>query len=256
MLGINAQRVIAQTNIVDSATSDGNHNYAIDGNGGTFYSNDYSNAKKVDLTIYLSKTVQAAKVSIVCNLAGIILEDYYTTNQSEEDVYYINPNNGDGFSSIHLSSLTTTLYMIKEIEVYEISLDEVSLSYNYDAAGNTTDRSIVLSVSKNALASYDGSTGEELTDTLETKQEYYEDVFATHTVHIYPNPTQGQLKVEIPDLEPSQRTSIKVYTAQGNIVYSSQQTGESIDLINQANGLYLLEIDLNGEKRTWRIIKE
>lgn len=118
--------------------------------------------------------------------------------------------------------------------------------FEYDAAGNRSSRSILLFKSVNI----------ENTDSLSTLKTF-EDQIGNLKVKIYPNPTQGLLKVEIPVQEEISAT-ITVLTIQGALVKKLQVSGAitEIDLRSQSPGVYLMQISIGEAISEWKIIKE
>lgn len=118
--------------------------------------------------------------------------------------------------------------------------------FEYDAAGNRITRSILLFKSANI----------ENTDSL-SNLKTYEDLIGNLKVKIYPNPTQGLLKVEIPIQEKASIT-ITVLTIQGALVKKLQVSGAftEIDLRSQSPGVYLMQISIGEAVSEWKIIKE
>jgi len=122
-----------------------------------------------------------------------------------------------------------------------------AVSYGYDAAGNRISRVITLPPSKAPQAE---PTGEE---------KVYGEVLKDFTVKIYPNPTKGEITVEIEQLPEGKTASLRLYSAQGKFIL--QRTGlrggsESLNIGNQPKGIYLLKIATKDSSTEWKIIKE
>ena len=118
--------------------------------------------------------------------------------------------------------------------------------FGYDAAGNRSTRSILLFKSANI----------ENPDSL-LNLKTYEDQIGNQKVKIYPNPTKGLLKVEIPVQEETSAT-ITILTLQGALVKKLQVSDlyTEIDLRSQPSGVYLLRISIGELISEWKIIKE
>lgn len=78
-----------------------------------------------------------------------------------------------------------------------------------------------------------------------------------HRITIYPNPTEGQLCVEITGEGSLEGASITIYGISGSIIYYNceLQNSNEIDLTPCQNGMYLLVIRIDGDTSTWKIIK-
>lgn len=115
------------------------------------------------------------------------------------------------------------------------------ISYAYDASGNRTERVMVLTKSATV------TTQEVFTDTVKERQ-----------VKIYPNPTKGLLKVEIPESEDIKNCTISINSiASGRLVMKKKATFPTtdIDISSQQDGFYIMVIDIDGHYTTWKIMK-
>lgn len=76
-------------------------------------------------------------------------------------------------------------------------------------------------------------------------------------ITIYPNPTQGQLRVEITGTDFFEGASITIYGASGSVVYynNTLDAVNDIDLTPCPDGIYLMIIRMSGETSSWKIIK-
>ncbi|MGB4415046.1 MAG: T9SS type A sorting domain-containing protein [Paludibacter sp.] len=120
-----------------------------------------------------------------------------------------------------------------------------NMSYIYDLTGNRTDR--VINLGQRA------KQGQDNADSQTVK-----DVIAGHDIKIYPNPTKGQLAVEISGYSDQSFAEAGLYDVSGKLI-KSQKIGSSIvtfDLGAKPLGIYLLHIKLNNELLTYKIIKE
>ena len=123
---------------------------------------------------------------------------------------------------------------------------QTTFSFTYDAAGNRLSRIIPLK-----------SASIENKDTLANNQLTFEDLIGNRPVKIYPNPTKGLLKVEIPFTdEPS--ATLKIFSLQGGLVISKDVSSvfTEIDLSNQPAGMYILRIGIRELTSEWKIIKD
>lgn len=118
-----------------------------------------------------------------------------------------------------------------------------TVNYSYDSAGNRVKREIVLQKAP---------TRSESTNTVLSES------FSRKDVKIFPNPTYGELTVEIKGLDNSDSCLINIYSLAGQCILSSSSGYQTatFDISRQPNGIYILEILLNGEKATWKIIKK
>lgn len=114
-------------------------------------------------------------------------------------------------------------------------------------AGNRIKREIVMSASR-AMAKK---------QSFES-QDFFSERLREHSVKIYPNPTQGNLKISISGLDNSDKCHLGVYSTQGTqiLAFDVNSDNANVDISNQPNGVYLLQITVNGKSTTWKIIKK
>lgn len=119
------------------------------------------------------------------------------------------------------------------------------IGYSYDSSGNRVERTIVLETVKKAKASPEIENS--FTDNIDERN-----------VKIYPNPTQGQLRVDISRLDEGDKCTLSLYSISGYLIFTDSNAGTTncIDISNQKNGLYLLKITVNENTSTWKIIKQ
>lgn len=136
-----------------------------------------------------------------------------------------------------------TLVMLLIAAVPLIAFSQSKLHYSYDNAGNRIKREIVVKTKS-------------LPD--ESDPEYYSEMLSDKDIRIYPNPTEGHLKVEIAGWDNSDQGSLQLYNAVGQLILN-QRMGSSyteLDISSRTNGLYILHITLNGKETSWKIIKK
>lgn len=128
-----------------------------------------------------------------------------------------------------------------------VSHAQTTVGYTYDAAGNRVNRTILLP---------SPSGGQKIPPS--SKDRMYSDRILENTVKIYPNPTDGELKVSIAELKSTDSGSITVYTTQGTQILQTNQISSEvvINLYDQPSGMYLLKITINNNSTTWKIIKK
>lgn len=116
------------------------------------------------------------------------------------------------------------------------------IKYAYDSAGNRIERTIELK-----------------TKSAEAEPEmFFTEELAKRTIKIYPNPTDGFLKVEIENIE-----NVKNCTITISVLGTGKQVKKiktklpvtDIDISNQPFGVYIMLIDIDGEYTSWKIMK-
>lgn len=135
------------------------------------------------------------------------------------------------------------LVMLLIAAVPLIAFSQSKLRYSYDNAGNRVKREIVVKTKS-------------LPDSSDP--EYYSEMLSDKDIRIYPNPTEGHLKVEIAGWDASDQGNLQLYNAAGQLILN-QRMGSSyteLDISSRTNGLYILHITLNGKETSWKIIKK
>ena len=120
-----------------------------------------------------------------------------------------------------------------------------TIAYRYDAAGNRISRTILLSTISAPAP-------------LEKEQPVvYTEVFADIQLKIYPNPTDGLVKVEISNLPEGQTAQIRLYALSGQLIttYNNVYKAADINLSGQPAGVYVMNITAGEYRTEWKIIK-
>ena len=130
-----------------------------------------------------------------------------------------------------------------------------TIVYTYDESGNCT---------KQAPASSQGGlksaiTGDADNEDVVAKPNDFDVILMTegNSIKVYPNPTDGQFQVELNGYEDDlSKGVISLYSSQGRLVVklSKLQQLNSMNLSNQANGTYVLKINIGGKAFTHKIV--
>ena len=135
---------------------------------------------------------------------------------------------------------------MKRVNVFFFVIFSLSLSaqkkvmYVYDAAGNRIKREILFeqSQSKSQVVAY--------SDMLDEKE-----------IKIYPNPTEGELRVEIFNELKKTEGIVTVHGNNGAMIYTTPiiNGSASLDISSCPNGLYILHVKIGDCVLSWKIIK-
>jgi YD repeat-containing protein len=129
------------------------------------------------------------------------------------------------------------------------SLDAAStyIKYTYDASGNRISRTIEMDASKSSEA--DGTKSAPVVE--------YTDQLAETEITIYPNPTQGRLTVKIANISQDASGSIALFDMNGRQILRQESivTSNELDISEQPIGTYLMQIMIDEESTSWKIIK-
>ena len=120
------------------------------------------------------------------------------------------------------------------------------LSYAYDAAGNRTSRTIVL-----------GTRSADVTAN-KTDSVFFEEMLAEKQIKIYPNPVEFELTISIDGYESAMRGEYSLFNITGAMLLRNRISGTTthVDMSRYSKGTYILNIQLNGQPTSWKIIKQ
>jgi len=134
------------------------------------------------------------------------------------------------------------------------------ISYNYDAAGNRISRTILFE-NNTSLRTAMAEDDKENDDIYEENLEYYSEkgIQQEAKILIYPNPTQGQLAVEITNITDEAKGDILLMTQSGQLIEKKSITKDNrieFNLSDQPSGIYLMNVQIDKTVSTWKIIKK
>ena len=122
------------------------------------------------------------------------------------------------------------------------------VQFTYDKAGNRTGRAIVLqsrSAERRGLEQADSTIA------------VYTDIFADLTLNVYPNPTHGQLRIELVGLPEGDAFQYMILSSGGNIIVQDETTDNPVDadLSECVPGLYILKLFYKSTEEDFKIIR-
>lgn len=133
-----------------------------------------------------------------------------------------------------------------------IALSGQAIHFNYDESGNRVKRYIVLGKGS--------SSGDETSKKYEesNKSAEFTDKLEELTIKIYPNPTRGQLSVEINGLGIDETVDYQLFSQSGILLGTNKKNGFyfTIDMGQYPGGLYILRLMIEGKISQWKILKE
>jgi hypothetical protein len=87
-----------------------------------------------------------------------------------------------------------------------------------------------------------------------------QEVFISEGIHYYPNPTSNDVKVHVGGKD--QKVKVSVFNTAGALIYTQEQTIEDvtrkteIDLSKQQTGTYVIVMESETVRKTFKIIRE
>ena len=110
------------------------------------------------------------------------------------------------------------------------------ISYGYDASGNRTSKGVSVNPGDTIIIGPGGPI----------------------TLSVGPSPTQGTVTVSLSSWDRGNTYSVNIYGIAGQRVTSkvSNSAVTTLDISSQADGVYIVEVDLGERKESVKIIKE
>lgn len=124
------------------------------------------------------------------------------------------------------------------------------ISFGYDEMGNRVRRNVVTLKSAHVDKNSDTIT--------DSKVNRFEEDLGNKKIIVHPNPTKGQLLVEIQGYEKETESSLYLYNLSGKLLktVSPANANVPLDMSQFPAGIYILKIKLGEEVSEWKIIKE
>lgn len=119
-----------------------------------------------------------------------------------------------------------------------------TIQYDYDDAGNRTSRTIYFPRKANPNPTQD--------------QQTFSDALGESKIAIYPNPTKGEMTVEMQNRPESADAQIALYDLTGKTVYQSNVAAQTtrVNITELPGGTYIMKILIGDKISQWKIIKE
>ena len=138
------------------------------------------------------------------------------------------------------------LILFLVIVLHSSLMAQTKVCYTYDNSGNRTSQST--SCGKSTPATPDSTL----------KSQPIAETLGEIKISIYPNPTQGQLLVNITNLPPATQGEITLYDLTGKLLFKQNTIQEStlFDLSNQPKGIYIVGIRAGDKLGRWKVIKQ
>lgn len=128
------------------------------------------------------------------------------------------------------------------------------VEYGYDAAGNRILRKVITLQKKSGSAA--AAAGDQPVEV--PAPEIYGDLPGERKVVIYPNPTQGMLRIEFRGYGDMAGIRLLLYNVQGRLLWQAGRVEPSgtLDMSAYPAGMYILQMTEGKAKSEWKIIKE
>lgn len=126
---------------------------------------------------------------------------------------------------------------------------QTNFGFTYDASGNRLTRAVILLKSATIPS-----------DSLQAKQaeKISEEQIGLQKTLIYPNPTKGLLRIDLPALT-QQEAIISLYDSNGRLIIQQHavELNNELNLYTYPSGIYIMSIQIGqNDRKEWKIIKE
>lgn len=134
------------------------------------------------------------------------------------------------------------ILLLSAMTIVPSAINAQQVSYSYDATGNRISRSSVVNAPQ-------FSSGRNISKSVSS--------FLQQTLSVGPNPTSGLLGIRLSQWNDTDNCSLLLSNTSGQVLIQQAMTSAdaTLDLSTFPKGYYLLRVDLNGEKNTYKIIK-
>lgn len=123
-----------------------------------------------------------------------------------------------------------------------------NVSYTYDAAGNRTGRSIAATQ----------RSSDQPVEKVAKATTSISDTLADFSVKIYPNPTEGKVRIDINNLPVGEKANLNLYNVSGHLIVSKKNVTSSteINIHGHHKGVYILKVIAGKQQKEWKIVKK
>lgn len=126
---------------------------------------------------------------------------------------------------------------------------QLNYGFTYDSRGNRVTRALIVLKS-----------GAIPTDTLQAKkiEKPLDDLVGLQKTRIYPNPTKGLLRIDMPALT-EQEAIISLHDSNGRLIIQQPavELNNELNLSTYPSGIYIMSIQIGrNDRKEWKIIKE
>lgn len=158
-----------------------------------------------------------------------------------------------------LKAFLIVVFIILGISI-QAQNDVFEYRFEYDANGNRVQRNIIhitkreSLIANNNIDESNNTSEDEILDRAKIPVIKFNNLDAI----VYPNPTKGQLIIELLNFDEVNNGMILISDMQGRVIFSQKKIDKrtAIDLSNQPAGNYLLRINANKLQKEWTILKQ
>lgn len=156
----------------------------------------------------------------------------------------------------NIIKLLNFIILLSVLSIYSAFSQTNKVIFAYDNAGNRISR--ILDVGGTKSTAEDDFFNEETNEFINKPDKRFTDKLGELDIILYPNPTAGQVIVEIANLPDEMNCRIELYNLDGKIIIQKQNLTEytDIDISSSPYGTYILRIISGDDVCEWKIIKK
>jgi hypothetical protein len=150
----------------------------------------------------------------------------------------------------------TLLFMI--LAFFPHFLYTQTIHFEYDAAGNRESRTIILNQLKSEKDTTILSEAQLKEELAKIESQFNSEKLAEGTIKIFPNPTEGELRIKLENISNTEGINLQLYSPTGSLLQSKQIDSNytEFDMLSYSPGIYILRISRLDEKLEYKIIKK
>lgn len=146
--------------------------------------------------------------------------------------------------------MRTRIFILMLLSVVSLEgMAQSNIQFTYDHAGNRIGRAVVLASA--------AKTRQAANDSIDTEPEIYKDTFAEYQLHVSPNPTLGELKIELRGLPEGETYHLLIVSASGKVIVDRKTSDNPTvaDLTECPAGVYVMRIKYKDYTKDFKIIR-
>jgi hypothetical protein len=137
------------------------------------------------------------------------------------------------------------------------SWSQGNFTYTYDNAGNRTKRGPSTTKLKSAyIVNFSSEASGDSSQVPKVKES--EIKMAALEINIYPNPTHGEITLQLKNLDSTKPCVLSIVNLSGQEIISRRNLSDynEIDLSPYSDGLYIVKLQVGETVRKWKIVKK
>jgi len=159
-----------------------------------------------------------------------------------------------------MNTKITTLLLLLSLS-FAYSQQQV-ITFEYDDSGNRILRQVIevpaAPPEGSNVANNEGPKSKNEKDSTSLGNPVISKLSDGREVNIFPNPTKGQLQIEISEIKEGETGELLVLSMEGKVIEhrTEIQKAISVDLSQQSAGNYILKLKLGKQRKEWQIVKK